>query len=132
MGYLAAFKFVHFRIPKQRKLYGNKKLESSNNKEKVLTKNFTDPVERKPIKTFITKNNNQNMYTTNEQVIPLESRLENYIMALSSKKLKKDIWNYLKKRDPLVTLDRKREKIEKILESNESEEFIEYKVRDLE
>lgn len=72
------------------------------------------------------------MYTTNEQVIPLESRLEKYIMALTFEKLKEDIWKYLKKRDPLVTLGRKREKIKKILESNESEELIEYKVRELE
>jgi hypothetical protein len=48
-------------------------------------------VERKPIKTFITKNNNQNMYTTNEQANLLESRLEKYIMALTSEKLKKEI-----------------------------------------
>ena len=72
------------------------------------------------------------MYTTNEQANLLESRLEKYIMALTSEKLKKEIQKYLKKRDRLVTLDRKREKIEEILESNESEELIEYKVRELE
>ena len=205
MGYPAAFQFVHFGIPRKRKLFGNKKfvigvssllgflffslylfyfysyknepkleliknqqketttqsleyiekeqefeksntsqekypiksiypkekkLNFNNNKEKGTNKNFNDPVISKPVKNYDIEK--YNIYTSNEQVNPLESRLEKYIVALTSEKLKKDIWNYLKKRDPLVSLDRKREKIEKILESTDSEELIEYKLRDLE
>jgi hypothetical protein len=120
------------KIPFKNSYTDKKKLDPSNYKEKVLNKKFTDPVEPKTIKMFTIENKFQNMNTINEQVNPLESRLEKYIVALTSEKLKKDIWNYLKKRDPLVSLDRKREKIEKILESTDSEELIEYKLRDLE
>ncbi len=61
-----------------------------------------------------------------------QSRLEKYISALSSDNLKASIRRYLKKEDPLVSQERRREKIEKILESTESEELIEYKLRELE
>ena len=42
------------------------------------------------------------------------------------------IRRYLQKEDPLVSMEKKSEKIEKILESTESEELIEYKLRELE
>lgn len=61
-----------------------------------------------------------------------DSRVEKYISALNSNKLKIMIRRYLQKEDPLVSMEKKREKIEKILESTESEELIEYKLRELE
>ena len=119
-------------IPYKSSYTKEKKLDSSNYKEKVPNKTGTDQVVSKSIKSFDIENHTKNIYIWNEYSNSIESRLEKYIMALTSEKLKKDIWNYLKKKDPLVTLDRKREKIEKILESTESEELIEYKLRDLE
>ena len=59
-------------------------------------------------------------------------RLEKYISALNSERLKNNIWKYINKKDPIVNMEKKREKIEKILESTESEELIEYKLRELE
>ena len=61
-----------------------------------------------------------------------DSRVEKYISALNSNKLKIMIRRYLQKEDPLVSMEKKSEKIEKILESTESEELIEYKLRELE
>ncbi len=59
-------------------------------------------------------------------------RLEKYISVLNSERLKNNIWIYINKKDPIVSIEKKREKIEKILENTESEELIEYKLRELE
>jgi hypothetical protein len=60
-----------------------------------------------------------------------EPRLEKYLQALRSESLKTSIRNYLQKKDPIVSSERKRDKIERILESTESEELIQYKLREL-
>ena len=61
-----------------------------------------------------------------------QSRLEKYISALSSDRLKISIRRYLQKKDPIVSMERKQENIENILKTTESEELIEYKLRELE
>ena len=97
------------------------------NKPIIIKKIINKNLDNKP------KNNEENIYLKNYNFTDVSSeRLEKYISALNSEKLKNNIWKYINKKDPLVNTEKKREKIEKILESTESEELIEYKLRELE
>ncbi len=68
---------------------------------------------------------------TNTWMNNSEPRLEKYLQALKSESLKTSIRTYLQKKDPIISSERKRDKIERILESTESEELIQYKLREL-
>ena len=198
IGYPAAFQFVHFGIPKQRKLYEGKKIVfpfgilltllfslyllklnfydvtelpshlqedtkvQTNNEIKEDSKLQAHSIDPKniPIKKIFSKENTRNQFshkvkkirysddsieiktTKNEDGVDIgntynfpndsKSRLEKYISALNSEQLKIIIHRYLQKDDPIVNLEKKREKVERILESTESEELIQYKLRELE
>jgi hypothetical protein len=99
-----------------------------NKEKKIDHKNYYSQVEK-----ILPKNDINNTvvqkYIYNDSS---DSRVEKYISALNSNKLKIMIRRYLQKDDPIVSREKKREKLEKILESTESEELIKYKLRELE
>jgi hypothetical protein len=105
-------------LPNQKKSKPN--FNNINNKySDSKSKNLQEKIDNIPIKNYKFTD------VSNE-------RLEKYISALNSESLKNNIWKYINKKDSIVSTDKKREKIEKILESTESEELIEYKLRELE
>jgi hypothetical protein len=115
----------------QSKVISNREriISSSNKKEMMIVPKET---EKKIDKSTMKKEKETNIVQNYSFIDSSEARLEKYISALSSDKLKVSIHRYLQKKDPLVSMERKREKMEKILESTESEELIEYKLRELE
>ena len=105
-------------LPNQKKSKPN--FTNINNKySDSKSKNLQEKIDNIPIK-------NYNFTDVSNE------RLEKYISALNSESLKNNIWKYINKKDSIVSKEKKREKIEKILESTESEELIEYKLSELE
>jgi len=108
----------------------NNKPNSRKNKSNIIEKNVTK-INESRIKINEEKFDSIPIKNYNFTDVSNE-RLEKYISALNSESLKKNIWKYINKKDHIVSMEKKREKIEKILESTESEELIEYKLRELE
>ena len=110
--------------------FENNKLNSRKNKSNIIEKNVNKNIDNRII---VHEDKIDNIHIKNYNFTDVSNeRLEKYISALNSESLKKNIWKYINKKDHIVSMEKKREKIEKILESTESEELIEYKLRELE
>lgn len=131
-------------------------LQNSENKTNILNEPLSSPTEVTPEKSKYTPQKSQKFQSEPrnstpkkqkplvkeslniEKIIIYENnpvdrrdKLENYIMSLESPILRRKIRAYLGKIDPLVSKEKKIQKVQDILENNDSEEMIEYKLRQI-